>query len=126
PLVMRSSCWVEPRFTSHAVALSLVTRIEIRGCSPAAYVFLSVTGSRRRSSGSHAETSAFGELDGDATGSVGGALATGSSPRPGWKMMSRMIVMTAMRPRPTTRRRRQYTLAGCGPTGFMIVDMAQG
>jgi hypothetical protein len=37
--------------------------------------------------------------------------------------MSKMMTITASRPSPTTSLRRKYTLLGCGPTGFLKVDI---
>src|SRR4051794_33509759 len=67
-------------------------------------------------------------------GSVGGAVVVEDeaglfesfgSPElePGRTTMRMMTTMTATRPRPTTRRRRQYTLLDWGPTGCLSVDI---
>jgi len=47
-------------------------------------------------------------------------------PDPGRTMMSTTTTMTATSTSKSRRRRRQYTDGGCGPTGFLIVDMPPG
>jgi len=47
-------------------------------------------------------------------------------PDPGRTMMSTITTITATSTSNRRRRRRQYTDGGCGPTGFLIVDMPPG
>ena len=136
PLVMRYSCRSEPAESVHGSAILLVTVNQSWGETPAWYSVASVTASIVSLVGSHSTPAVLSASDAPALALGSGfASALGEPegfgvgagvPPPGRTMMSTTTRITASRPNPTTRRRRQYTLAGWGPTGFFNVDMTQG
>jgi hypothetical protein len=56
----------------------------------------------------------------------GESVGFASGVEPGRTMISTMMTMTAIRPSSRSRRRRQYTDGGWGPTGLRSVDMPSG